>query len=367
MKKIMVFVAAAAAAVMMSTAAFASNYITNMSVVLNEQDAEDGVMKDITLNPGNNTYEFTDVNISPEYSSWYPGKKVTITVTAIPTGDLTFKKAGTSVSVTNSNTEKISTSISPSKIVYKFNYNPKVNLPEPSNIHYDDNDEYLAKWNKVEYANYEVKIMELVTSSDGETESWTTNQTITISKPEINLSQYATGENETKFMVRSVPKKDDYKNYIVPSSWVDSEEISNSISNTTTGDFVNNSGIVTFTNDDGTKASGWQLLNGSWYYFDPVNNNTMIKSNWAFLNGRWYVFDKDGKMLKGWQQIDGYWYWLFDSGEMYTGWYKNGPSGPYYYLNQYDQSQDGFPYGAMLYNTTTPDGYAVAADGSWND
>ena len=45
-----------------------------------------------------------------------------------------------------------------------------------------------------------------------------------------------------------------------------------------------------------------------------------------------------------------------NSRETQTGWYCSGPEGPWYY---FDNS------GAMLKNTTTPDGYHLDGNGEW--
>jgi len=84
----------------------------------------------------------------------------------------------------------------------------------------------------------------------------------------------------------------------------------------------------------------------------------------------WFRFDEDGFMVTGWY-IDqaGDTYFLHDVsdntlGRMYTGWHwikgADGQERCYYF----NPNSDGFR-GRVLKNTTTPDGYAVDANGAW--
>lgn len=74
---------------------------------------------------------------------------------------------------------------------------------------------------------------------------------------------------------------------------------------------------------DGTMETGWFTdTDGHRYYLNAVSDGTL------------------GMMLTGWQLIDGTWY--------------------------YFQEKDGAPYGSLLINGQTPDGYQVGADGSRN-
>lgn len=67
--------------------------------------------------------------------------------------------------------------------------------------------------------------------------------------------------------------------------------------------------------------------------------------------GWWYQNDDGGYPAGKWQQINGYWYYFNASGYMAAGqWVGN------YYVGS---------NGAMLTNTTTPDGYTVGSDGAW--
>ena len=93
-----------------------------------------------------------------------------------------------------------------------------------------------------------------------------------------------------------------------------------------------------YINDNGAKAVGWTKTPSGWYY---LNTAGLMKTGWLQdVDGKWYFLDtakgiQEGKMLTGWNWIDGYCYY-FD-----------------------------IQSGALLVNTTTPDGYKVNADGKW--
>ena len=76
-------------------------------------------------------------------------------------------------------------------------------------------------------------------------------------------------------------------------------------------------------------------------------------------------------MLTGWQKIGDFWYYLNTDasgskapfGAMMTGWIRTALGSPWYYLNP--GIVGGYPEGAMLHDTVTPDGYPVNANGEW--
>lgn len=131
----------------------------------------------------------------------------------------------------------------------------------------------------------------------------------------------------------------------------------------------------------GTYAQNtWHRINGAWYYF---GNTTYAVTGWNLIGGKWYYMDMVScAMQTGWHddKQDGYWYFLNQDGSLALGWVKVNEK--YYFLNNASEgptyTQDAetglwrfngnqnLPYGAMLRNTRTPDGYWVGADGAWN-
>lgn len=71
-------------------------------------------------------------------------------------------------------------------------------------------------------------------------------------------------------------------------------------------------------------------------------------------NGWWYSYSDSTYAADSWVEIDGSWYFFDEHGYMKTGWIEW--SDQMFYCSE--------TTGAMLTNTTTPDGYLVGEDGS---
>ena len=84
--------------------------------------------------------------------------------------------------------------------------------------------------------------------------------------------------------------------------------------------------------DDGTYAmrEGWLNDDGSWYWLAEGGDGRMA-TGWQMVNGEWYLLDPSGVMLTGWQMVNGAWYYLGPSGAMLTGWLND--DGVWYYLD----------------------------------
>ena len=292
--------------------------------------------------------------------SWKPGKKVTVTVTVMPNEGSNFT-ANTNAVVLNG--EKSTAKRNGSRYVVKINYIPKVQLAQPTGIYYED--ESTLRWEEVKYAGgYEVQI-----KRDG-----LYYKTVPVSgrdNVECDLSEYATDDYTYTCSVRAVAPSG--KNaYITASEWVDfdGQEITMQPS-TTAGNFIGTGAYKKFVDSNGNTVTGWQEINGAWYYFNPDNYSYAITGTVAEIGGHKYSFDENGYMFIGWKkEADGYWY-LYNSdlnaqipyGAARTGWAQSAPTSPWYFLN--DGRIEGYPQGAMLVNGTTPDGYVVNENGEW--
>lgn len=102
---------------------------------------------------------------------------------------------------------------------------------------------------------------------------------------------------------------------------------------------------------NGSKAAGWILYEGKWYY---LKSDGDMATGWITYNNKWYYLKSDGDMITGWLSYNGKWYYLKPNGDMATDWVLAG--GKWYYLN---------PDGDLAVNTVTPDGYTVNANGAW--
>ncbi len=84
-----------------------------------------------------------------------------------------------------------------------------------------------------------------------------------------------------------------------------------------------------YLDSNGSSASGWTLINGSWYHFMYLGGP--METGWIKDRGSWYYLNPSGAMATGWKQLGGQWYYLSSSGAMKTGWVQTG--GAWYYLH----------------------------------
>lgn len=82
----------------------------------------------------------------------------------------------------------------------------------------------------------------------------------------------------------------------------------------------------------GSSAGAWLLDSVGWWYCNADRSYTV--NNWQLIDNKWYYFNEVGYMKTGWILWNGQWYYCGSDG-------------------------------AMLANTTTPDGYYVGSDGAW--
>ena len=117
--------------------------------------------------------------------------------------------------------------------------------------------------------------------------------------------------------------------------------------------------------DRSLSGGQWIQDEKGWWYKRP--DGSYPKNSWGYeaYNGKsyWYYFLDSGYMATGWMDVNGSKYYLFPNsdgwkGRMLTGW--QWIDGNCYYLDSQGQNE-----GALYRNTTTPDGYAVDAEGRW--
>jgi hypothetical protein len=133
------------------------------------------------------------------------------------------------------------------------------------------------------------------------------------------------------------------------------------------------SAVLIITSIPNPSYGAWIQKDNHWIYED---NQVNEKNAWRLIpdetghavDKAWYYFDENGYMATGWQMINGKWYFLNPvsdgtKGKMLTGW--QWIDGRCYYMS--DQSENNHPEGAMYTNERTPDGYSVDASGAWTD
>ena len=108
-------------------------------------------------------------------------------------------------------------------------------------------------------------------------------------------------------------------------------------------------GILNYV-QDGQNKTGWQLIEGKWYFF---NEEGIMQTGWQNVNGNWYYLNSRGAMQTGWLLKEGKYYFLNTDGTMAYGWVNS--QGSWYYFQK--------PDGDMLTNAYAPDGRYVNAEG----
>ncbi|MVX63099.1 hypothetical protein GKZ28_05225 [Clostridium chromiireducens] len=78
---------------------------------------------------------------------------------------------------------------------------------------------------------------------------------------------------------------------------------------------------TTSTSTSQKSTSGWEQVNGTWYYYDA---NGQKKTGWVEDSGNWYYLNNDGSMAIGWLQYGGNWYFLGSNGVMLKNTTVNG-------------------------------------------
>ena len=68
----------------------------------------------------------------------------------------------------------------------------------------------------------------------------------------------------------------------------------------------------------GAMATGWLYDGGSWYYFSE--SSCAMQTGWIDVNGTWYYANASGRMETGWFASGDAWYWFDGNGAMATGW-----------------------------------------------
>lgn len=89
-------------------------------------------------------------------------------------------------------------------------------------------------------------------------------------------------------------------------------------------------------------SEGWNAVGSDWYF---VRNGALV-SGWEYINGHWYWFDSSAgcKMATGWIELSGSRYYLAQGGDfqgaMATGWLYDG--GAWYYADSSGELQSGW-------------------------
>jgi len=170
----------------------------------------------------------------------------------------------------------------------------------------------ICTWSAVENAgNYEVKFMRNNATLGG---------VQTVTGTTLDCGKYMTKAATYHFMIRAINKNDAK----TASKWIDSAQV-------TIG--AEQAKAHADKNASDQSAGTWEQDGAAWKFRLP--EGTYVMNAWRMINNVWYYFNGDSTMATG---------WVFDNGK-------------WYYMDQAS--------GAMLRNSTTPDGYFVGIDGVW--
>ena len=77
------------------------------------------------------------------------------------------------------------------------------------------------------------------------------------------------------------------------------------------------------------KDTGW-FNDGNWYYLSG-DTGSMVSDAWLEVDDKWYLFDENGAMETGWVDKDGSWYYMNQDGALAEGWVQDGG---WYYMTE---------------------------------
>lgn len=283
-----------------------------------------------------------------------PEMKVWLTPSGSAGDDYYFKGSYRSSNVTIKSGTFVSANMSGDQLVVRVKTRPiKGTFGAPSDAYWKDNTRGTAKWTKPEEdgagsGSYEVTLRR----------GSSTVHKVETTNTSYNFYPYMTTAGTYTFRVRTIPKTSKEEQYGTKSEWIESDELYIAKEDVSDGSGKDD-GNAGSTGPNGNTRVGWQLIDGSWYYYYP--DGSYQKDSWMAVNGKWYLFQNDGKMLKGWQNRGNYTYFLTDNGDMYMGWIKN--NNRWYYMSTAQDST----IGALVRNSwvvLNDKAYFMTPDGS---
>lgn len=170
-----------------------------------------------------------------------------------------------------------------------------------------------AQWNASEGAgSYEIKLMRGANNATGD--AYTTTST------DYDIRKYLVKDGSYTVKVRAISAN----NPDFAGAWVDSNAIK-----------VSKDKAESIRREvEAEQSAGTWIKDEKGYQFKDINGN-LLRSSWRKINGEWYFFNDDAYMVTGWYLVNDTWYYM------------------------------DIQSGAMLKNTTTPDGYKVGIDGAY--
>jgi len=267
--------------------------------------------------------ELVDWAFEVPYENWVVGTPVRLFVRVRPTNGFPFNK-----------NSKFSCGQASYKGFYgsdpttvELLYYPKLKLTAPTNITLSADNE--LSWHGSEYAqSYIVKIYSAAGSS---TSGSSGAQQFTTTSTKADISEYIDDNSDVYIGVTAIHSKksgsSELRKYYLDSNETinyDLYEVNSASKLTDGGSFSGSTSKLFYKDAGGEKKTGWQQLQGSWYYFGSD----------GFAKGPGWFQDKDQN-----------WYYFNNQYQMVIG--KVVDNGKEYFMN--DGSNPNFPYGAWVH------------------
>ena len=335
--------------------------ITAVTVSFTETDTTPGAVRPMTVAvPSNVTLVNTYYSKQP--GTWTPGTTVEIILTLKAADGSQF---GSGCRMRASNATYKSQSGDAFTRTVKYEYTAKTRLASVQKVYLDDS--YVLHWSKVANASsyaakiyfdeeyevdYDTDFTLFTEDEETGTETRSRTKTVTVNQNQLDVTDYIdVAEISNVRFVITAQASSKRRAYYLDSAGVTFTDSQGMVqSSEQTGSLTtNNKGEMLYLSTDGTGITGWQDINGAWYYFE--SKGVAAGPGWKKIDKQWYYFGDDHKMQVGWIQIGGYWYYLNEStsfgtyGAMLTG--SQTINGKTYMLNLAEGSQ-GLPLGAWI-------------------
>lgn len=93
--------------------------------------------------------------------------------------------------------------------------------------------------------------------------------------------------------------------------------------------FIEDDGLVYYTDENGTPVTGWQTIDGQQYYFSHTG---VMQTGLVTVDDTKYLFGEDGIAASGWVELDGKTCYVSSNGSLCTGW--TNVDGQLHYFDQ---------------------------------
>ena len=299
--------------------------ITSVSLTIDSSIEAGDDSCDVSVTANGSNYEVTDVEVTNDDGEWVSGDSPIIEITLEADDDYYFASMSSSKVTLKGDDADYKSSRredSSSTLIIKVELEELEGSLEVEDVSWDGDDSPIARWEDTDGAkSYQIKLYR-GSSSVG--------STVTTSSESYNFAGSITREGEYYFKVRAVDKNSN------KGEWVESDYLyvdEDLLEDIQSGSYSTSTSTTTSSSPSSAPAAGWILDNVGWWY--RFSDGSYPTNGWLQINGIWYCFDTVGYMRTGWIQAGNAWYYC-------------------------DHNS-----GAMLTNTTTPDGYYVDANGVW--